>query len=201
MAIQIPRTDLQEIANKLTISWSVANQGNTSDSVFYDVYLLAEGQDKQKVGRDITDTTLQIQNLMFNTSYSWQVVAKDSDDKVIERSEVWAFKTMSLPEMNIVYSSMVNNNYEVFYADTSQNPTEYQITNYQSSSELYPKISPSGKYLLYSSNKDLGFHLYLSERDGTGERKILVHEIGGYNYQGGRYCWAESRLFYLFRFL
>jgi TolB protein len=153
---------------------------------------LKEGLNKEKVGKDLTDTTLQIQHLKYNTSYSWQVVAKNSDDDVFERSEMWTFKTMPLPDLDIVYSALMKNNYEVFYADTAQNPTEYQITNYQTSSELHPKTSPSKEYLLYSSNKDLGFHLYLSKKDGSEERKILASEIGGYHYQGGRYCWAAS---------
>ncbi len=187
-----PADQADGLANELTLSWSVASQGNTSDSVFYDVFLLKEGLNKEKVGKDLTDTTLQVQHLKYNTSYSWQVVAKNSDDDVVERSEMWSFKTMPLPDLDVVYSALVENSYEVFYADTAQNPAKYQITNYQTSSELFPKTSPSGEYLLYSSNRDLGFHLYLSKKDGSEERKILASEIGGYHYQGGRYCWTAS---------
>ena len=193
-----PADQAQDLATELTLSWSVANDGNTSDSVFYDVFLLKEGLNKEKVGKDLTDSTLQIKHLKYNTSYSWQVLAKNTDDDIVERSEIWSFKTTHLPDQEIVYSSMVNGSYEVFYADSLENPTKYQITNYPSSNELYPKISPSGKYLLYSSNKDLGFHLYLCERDGSDERKILNLEINGYNYDGGRYCWAASDLFIYF---
>lgn len=188
-----PADQAMDLANELTLSWSVANDGNTSDSVFYDIYLLAQGLDKEKVGKSITDTTVLLQDLMYNTTYRWQVIAKDSDDEVMDRSELWSFKTMPLPDPDFMYTSAANgNSYDIFYADTAQNTNAYPITTYQSSSELYPKSSPSERYLLYTSNKDLGFHLYISERDGTEERKIISNEIGGYHYQGGRYCWAGS---------
>lgn len=187
-----PADAAEGVESSIEVSWGVVKDGNTSDSVFYDVFLVSDNMEKEKVGSHLTDTTLQLDFLEFNTTYRWQVIAKDKEQEVLERSELWSFKTMVLPDMDIVFSAKVNGSYELFYCDTSSSPEKIQLTSSYSSNEIFPMMNPSNSRIAFSSNKDIGYHIYLSERDGTEMNKIFDQEIGGYHYKGGRYCWGAS---------
>lgn len=64
-----------------TLRWmSVATDG---DSTFYDVYLYESGStEKKKVAEAIADTSVVVTDLKYNTTYFWQVIAKDKSSNV-----------------------------------------------------------------------------------------------------------------------
>ncbi len=65
---------------------------NTWDIVTYDLYL-DETTDPALLLQDITETTMNVTDLVANTSYSWKIVAKDQGGLIAE-GPVWNFSVI-----------------------------------------------------------------------------------------------------------
>jgi Tol biopolymer transport system component len=60
-----------------------------------------------------------------------------------------------------------------------------------------PLWSPDGKQILFSSNRKLGFHLYLKNADGSGSEEEVV-DLGG-NVQVNTWDWSRDGKYILVR--
>lgn len=194
-----PEDESEDTENDVTLKWNIKVKSNSTDSIYYDVYLFSNQLEKTKIAAEITDTATTAENLRFNTTYFWQVVGKDENKEELEKSDVWSFKTRSFPHQDIIYSKRVNGSFEIHTADTLlDNQTIVQITELTISNEMFPRVSPSGEKILFSSNKDVGFHLYVANKDGAEMSRAVNHELGGYHYRGGGYAWGSSDAYFFF---
>jgi hypothetical protein len=82
-------------------------KGSITDTVTYTVYFGTSYPPANTVVNDTTDTTVQIKNLMANTTYYWYVSA--SCKNITVYSPVWCFKTIDLGETKWEYP--IFNNY------------------------------------------------------------------------------------------
>jgi len=74
-----------------TLSWTGGDK-NSSEDVFYDVYMDTTDSPVTRVGAKITATSLNIPGLNEETTYYWKVFAEDSSGLTAE-SSVWSFTT------------------------------------------------------------------------------------------------------------
>ena len=172
----------------LTLSWT-ATDNNVEDSLTFDVGLYESNYENAQLFADLTDTTVTIENLSFNTVYYWQVTANDQYSSV--KSELLTFRTMPLPDNEFMFTrKTVDGDYEIFSSDSTEN-TLVRLTR-NNTDDWQPRLSPLGNKVAYVTYDNLEPHIFSMNRDGTDQMKISRRPITGYNNPGKGLAWSPS---------
>lgn len=173
---------------KLNLSWT-ASDPNENDTLFYDVLLYKSNSTIQnKIATNLTDTTVLVENLEYNTTYFWQVIAKDSSGAETF-SPIWSFITLTPPELPFIYASNKNGNYDIYSADSSVAPV--RLTN-SPARDWYPRYSPNRQKIAFTSDRNIESHIFVMNSNGTDIRQVTTLPVAG-NYNNGRgFCWSPS---------
>ncbi len=179
----------------VTLGWS-ASDPDEGDTLSYTVFLYKSGSiNKETIAEDISDTTVDVQNLEYNTTYYWQVVVKDSSGLSVN-GETWSFTTMPFPDNPIVYSKMVDNNYEIFSNDTSAAAIA-RLTN-MVSREWWPRFNSRRSKIAFTSDANVGANIYTMDPDGSNIFRVTSIPVSGYHNYGIGFCWSfdDGKFFY-----
>lgn len=172
-----------------TLRWSGADP-DQGDSLFYDVYLYESGSvEKKKIATATPDTSVVVRDLKYNTTYFWQVVAKDEADNTTV-GPVWSFSTIEYPDARYLFARSEGGNYDI-YSATGQEGQEFKLTS-SFSREWWPVLSPRRNEVAYSSNAGVEPQIYLMDRDGSNKRQITTVPVAGYHNQGIGFAWAPD---------
>jgi TolB protein len=171
----------------LTLSWSAVDPNN-EDSLVYNVVLYESNNSESWVFEDIEESFVEVEGLLFNTVYFWQVTA--SDPYISVQSELLSFRTIPLPDNPIHYAAKTENGYEIYSSDTAQSNV-VRLTR-DNSDEWQPRLSPSGDLVAYVAHYNLEPHIFTMERDGTNQRRISKRPITGYNNPGRGFAWSPQ---------
>jgi TolB protein len=172
----------------LTLSWSVSDP-NGEDSLTYDVELYESNHENPQHFAGLTDTTVTVENLSFNTVYYWQVTA--SDPYISVRSELQSFRTIPLPDNKFRFIRMSDEgDYEIFSSDSSGNTLVRLTRNLKD--DWQPRLSPLRDKVAYVAHYNLEPHIFIMNRDGTDQRKITRNPITGYQNPGKGFAWSPS---------
>jgi len=176
----LPENKAENQDISITLSWSSSNN-SSSDSLKYDVYLYSSGSTLQeRVAENLKDTIYVVENLKYNTTYFWQVAAKDTGSEG-SYSSVWSFKTKPLPNYSYLFSSDIDGDYEIFLGN--DDGTTIQLTD-NASKEIWPQFISSTSSLVYVSDADLENHIYVKALDSNSPVKITRLPIASYNNVG-----------------
>lgn len=178
----------------LSLSWS-ANDPD-GDSLSYTVYLYKSGSSSQDIiASGIYDTTVEVQNLNYSTTYYWQVTAKDSGG-LSTNSGTWSFTTMQFPDNPLIYSMKVDNNYEIYSSDTAATAT-VRLTNLVSR-EWWPRYNSRRNKIAFTSNQNVGTDIYTMNPDGSDIFRVTNIPVAGYNNYGIGFCWSfdDGKFYY-----
>jgi TolB protein len=173
------------------LAWTASDPDR--DTLTYDVYLFREGlSPAAPFVTDHNNDTLFVNNLEYDKTYYWQVVAKDRRERVF--SEIWTFKTPSFPTLNYVFTRQVAGVYNIYAANNDN--TVVRLTS--EGSNFRPIVSPDREKIAFISNRSTSLQIYIINRDGTGLRKLTNVPISGLSALDLSFSWANngSRIIY-----
>ncbi len=185
----LPEDGMVDQNTSLTLTWSVSDQ-NESDSLLYDVFIYDAGQiNSLKIGDNVGDTTLFVENLDFNSVYYWQIVVKDGINSEVN-GEVWSFKTKSLPNNPYVYTSDSTGNYEIYTTDgTTENLV--RLTN-NSVRDWYPRFNPIRDVIAFTSDRTASYQIFKMNADGSDLFQVTQVPIAGNHNSGIGFSWSPD---------
>lgn len=166
----------------------VGSDPNPNDSLTYSVQFFREG--------DIVPTTiitntphdsLVVKNLLYNTTYYWQVVAKDPFGATTN-SALWSFRTSPVPDFTYVFARKVDNRLQVFAADNTGQTAQLTVNG----NNWRPISSPNREQIAFISNVEADAQLYVMNRDGTGIRRVTTVPIAGLLSTDLSFCWSPD---------
>ncbi|MAT40330.1 MAG: hypothetical protein CL946_12080 [Ectothiorhodospiraceae bacterium] len=173
----------------LTLSWS--GKDDDDDPLRYDVYLYESSiGEPMHVANGISDTTLQVDGLKYNTTYFWQVIVRDSLEAVTN-GDVWSFTTREFPPLPIMYATIVDGNFEIFAADSAAAGERIRLTH-SPGRDWWPRYSRNRRKVAFTSNRNRDTYLYTMDRDGENEFRITSIPVDGYHNQGRGFGWAPD---------
>jgi len=191
----VPADNSMDQEVDLLLEWT-ASDSDRNDELRYDVLLCTGNQTNcEIVAMDITEDTLRLRNLMHNTVYFWQVVAKDKATEVF--GNIWSFQTKAFPDHRFVYSKLDNGKYDIYSAD--ETGEEIQLT-FGNGSNYRPRISPNRQKIAYISNAGIEPHLFVMNRDGSNQRQVTSEvPIDGFNNFDIDFSWSpgSNQLLYM----
>jgi len=172
----------------LTFSWT-ASDPNVEDSVIYDMVLYESNNEDSWEFNGLTDTTVTVEGLRFNTVYFWQVTA--SDPYVSVNSDLLSFRTMPLPNNEIRFARKnAEGDYDVYSSNASGENLVHLTRNTEN--EWQPRLSPLRDKVAYVSHDNLEPHIFTMDRDGTNQKKISRRPITGYQNPGRGLAWTSD---------
>ncbi|GAB4289813.1 MAG: hypothetical protein Kow0098_07910 [Ignavibacteriaceae bacterium] len=182
-----PANNSTDMPVELNLAWVAVDQD--SDALFFDVFLFESSSPvNEKIAEDITDTSVFVSNLLYNTTYFWQVIAKDSSG-ASTAGETWSFKTLPFPDLPIVFTSGRDGNYEIYSTDTSSSVIRLTFNSFI---DLYPRISPNRQKIAFTSDAEINSNIYIMNRDGSSQYKVTSVPVEGYHNQGIGFCWSAD---------
>ena len=183
-----PRIEAINQPVDLTFSWT-ATDPNPEDSVIYDMVLYESNNEESWEFKGLTDSTLYVENLRFNTVYFWQVTASDSYVSV--NSDLLSFKTMPLPNNEFRFARKTGDgDYDVYSANSVDSILVHLTRNTED--EWQPRLSPLRNKVAYVSHYNLEPHVFTMNRDGTNQKKISRRPITGYQNPGRGLTWTSD---------
>jgi TolB protein len=172
----------------LDLSWH-ASDPNISDTLTFDVFLYESNNPVQtQIAADITDTTVSVDNLLYNTTYFWQVIVKD--DEASTNGSIWSFTTLPPPKNPYLYSSNAEGNYDIYSSDTTSN-SKMQLTN-SSYRDWWSRLSPNREKIAYTSDQEINPQIFTMNIDGTNKFKVTTIPVTGYHNNGIGFCWSPD---------
>ena len=192
-----PANQAENLPLSLTLTWhKQTSLTNSSDTVWYDVYLMQSGITlKNKIASNIVDTNVNLRNLNYNTTYYWQVIAKGRDTAKVY-GEIWSFKTETIPNNPIVFSKLVNGSYEIFSADVN-GENVVQLTNTENRN-WYPRLNSRFNKIAFTTDIDIEPQIYTVNKDGSGQFKVSTTSVAGFNNYGMGFCWSPDGAYILY---
>ena len=177
----------------IRLAWSPVGNGNAK----YDVLLYdADDLTGRLVASGVSDTSVVVEDLEYNTNYFWQVRAfVDSNSK--ELGPVWSFRTLRLPENWIFFARNDDGNFNIYShsldstANTNEPAEAYPLTQ-GGGHEVAPKLSPDLEQLAYASNEEVEWHLYVADNQGNDPSRVTTLPVAGYHHDGNEYCWSPD---------
>jgi len=184
----IPTNSQTDLPVNLTLQWEVTDV-NEDDSLTYDLELYESNHENAQLFTELTDTSLTVENLSFNTVYYWQVTASDQYSSV--KSELLTFRTMPLPDNKYMFTRMTDDgDYEIFSCDSLENKLVQLTVNFDD--DWQPRLSPLRNKVAFVKHHNLEPHIFTMGRDGTNQTKISKRPITGYNNPGRGLAWSPS---------
>jgi WD40-like Beta Propeller Repeat len=163
-----PLNESTEVLNSVELKWT-RGENYTEDDLLFDVILINEEAQQIEVVTDYSDTTFLLENLDFNTTYLWYVVAKD-DVHPNANSEVFSFETGEISSNIFLFVRRINGLSQVFSSDpdglNESNMTDNNTNNW------CPRYSPDGTLVSYISVVNNANHIFIMDANGNNSRKI-----------------------------
>ncbi|MEJ2495684.1 MAG: hypothetical protein P8Y79_15305, partial [Ignavibacteriaceae bacterium] len=143
---------------------------------------------QKKIASDITDTTISVENLKYNTTYFWQVTVKDGE--ATTNSNIWSFTTMLAPDNPFLFASWKDGNYEIYSSDTTDNST-IRLTN-NSFRDWYPRLSPNKLQIAFISDEQVDPQIFTMDIDGSDIFRVTNIPVAGYHNNGIGFSWSPD---------
>ncbi|NML65733.1 hypothetical protein HHL22_11000 [Hymenobacter sp. RP-2-7] len=185
-----PATGATDQATSLRLIWRPAAGTQAGDSLKYDVLLFESNNLNQRtLATNTRDTTVIVADLRYNTTYYWQVTARNPAGATA-RGPVWSFQTVAFPDNRYLFARTVNGNTDI-YSSGATGTTPVRLTS-AVTVETAPQLSPTRDIIAYSSNASGQFQLYTMNRDGSNQRQITTLSVEGYSNAGVGYRWSPD---------
>lgn len=183
-----PASGAENIDRQIALKWTINKKND--DELIFDVQLFESNQSTPLIDlQDYADTVVNVTDLRFNTTYYWQVNAKNSVGTVTH-GELWHFKTKPFPDNRYLFSSQRDGNYEIYSSDETGGNL-VRLT-YSDKDQVYPQYSSDRNFIAYAENTDLAYHLYIMNKDGSNPVKVTTLPVAGFHNDGRGFCWSPD---------
>lgn len=160
----------------------------SSDTVDFNLKVYESGHPLPVLEKEIADTFAILPGLKFNTTYLWQVSAKNSSG--IIHSDIQSFTTRSMPDDFLLFSQRVNGVSQIFMTDTlGENNIQLTHNNYHS---YRPSANEQMTRIAFLSTRDINLQLYTMDMNGGNIRKITTIPTGGFYNNGVGFSWLPN---------
>ncbi|AYA35932.1 DUF2012 domain-containing protein [Hymenobacter oligotrophus] len=192
----LPATAATNQDINLKLKWK-ATDPDAGDSLRYDVVLYqSNSSQQQSLLSNSRDTTVQVSNLKFNTTYFWQVTVRDKAGETV-RGDVWTFTTKPMPELRYLFARETNGNTDIYAADGAADGVVIRLTN-AASIETAPQLSPMRDRIAFTSNATGEYQIYTMNRDGSDPRRVTNVSVAGYSNKGTAYRWSPDGAHFIY---
>jgi TolB protein len=184
------KDDNTKLSTEVKLTW---RNGETEkgDTLRFDV-ILYEGAgdiDGTKVASNILDTTFTVESLKFETTYEWQIVARNKELDEVEGKK-WRFTTEDYPNNGFFFVKDTLGSKDIYSWDLKKNHL-VRLTE-DGGSELFPRVSPNEELVAYSSNKTGEYHIYTMSLKGGNKNQITSKPIAGFHNNGSGFSWSPD---------
>lgn len=163
--------------------------GDTS-GITFDVFLYStQAATPIQIASGISDSTTDLGQLTFGTTYFWYVKVLRNDISVLV-SDVYQFTTEALPDNRLVYATDSTGSYNIF-SSGSAGENEIQLTN-SVHRDWNPELSPVLNKVAFASNRSGDYHIYTINREGNNLIKASALPVAGYHNNGLGYCFDPN---------
>ncbi|WP_320019316.1 carboxypeptidase regulatory-like domain-containing protein [Labilibaculum manganireducens] len=183
--------DATRLPNKVNLVW---RNGETEkgDTLRFDVIIFEGASDENgtKVASNILDTTFTVQNLKFEQTYEWQIVARNKQLDEVEGKK-WRFTTENFPKNGYLFVKDTLGSRDIYSWDLAENHL-VRLTK-DGGSEVSPRISPNEELIAYASNKSGEYHIYTMDTKGENVVKVTNDKsLVSYNNSGSGFVWSPE---------
>ncbi|BAX78519.1 carboxypeptidase regulatory-like domain-containing protein [Labilibaculum antarcticum] len=184
------QNDQTKLPNKVNLVWKNGETEN-GDTLRFDVIIFEGASDVNgtKVASNILDTTFTVQNLKFEQTYEWQIVARNKQLDEVE-GEKWRFTIEDYPENGYLFVKDTLGSRDIFSWDLADNHL-VRLTK-DGGSEVSPRISPNEELIAYASNKSGEYHIYTMDTKGKNVVKVTDKPVASYHNNGTGFVWSPE---------
>lgn len=173
----------------LTVDLVWTGSDPEDDDLTYEVEILNDQNADVLTFTDLTDLTLEVTGLNYNTKYFWTVSASDNINNPVI-SETFNFKTIEFPNNRIFFTRKINGNNVIFSSDDDGN--EFQLTSENTNSWRPRKASNINKLAFLRSNGGQT-HIYTSDLDGSNIVQVTnTVAVNGFNFEELDFEWKSN---------
>ncbi|HPG40727.1 MAG TPA: carboxypeptidase-like regulatory domain-containing protein [bacterium] len=172
----------------LSLTWS-SRDPDDDDTLSFDIYLGNGNSAFQLISSQLQDTSYALNRLLYNTTYHWQIVARDLSGTEIN-GPAWSFTTLPLPDYPILFAGNSDGDYNIYSGNTAG--TDSILLTWAVGRDWYPKLCPTRDKIAFTSDRDIVTHIYTMNRDGANVQKITTTPVDGYFNYGRGFCWAGN---------
>lgn len=188
--------DIQEDQTKLPpevkLTWE-NGETEKGDTLRFDVIIFegASDVDGTKVAENILDTTYSVTGLKFETTYEWQIVARNKQLDEVKGGK-WRFTTENFPDNGYLFVKDSLDSRDIYSWDLKENHL-VRLTD-GGGDELHPKIMPGSHSRIAYSTMDNGvFHIYTMDLKGQDVFKVTNDRpVVGKHNDGGGFVWSPT---------
>ncbi len=181
-----PATTTAIQSTSVTLKWSSSDPNR--DSIRYDVLLYKNGSSTPTLSyTGLRADSLVVSGLDYNTTYLWQVIAKDGVNSGVN-GPIWSFTTGTVPDYSYVFARRINGQFQIFAANTTGPPA--QLT--RNGSNWRPIVSPNRQQIAFISNMTTELHLFVMNADGTNMRQATPVPIAGLYQTDLSFSWSPD---------
>lgn len=185
-ALVKPVSTTSGLPTTLTLKWAATDPGR--DTLRYEVQLFREGSTAatQSFTNILADSVV-VKNLDYNTTYYWQVTARDGVNTV--NSPLFSFRTGAFPDLAYLFARRVSGQLQIFAAANGTD-TPLQLTT--AGNNWRPTASPDRKLIAYISNVDTELQLYVMNTDGSNHRRVTTVPLSGISALDLSFTWSPD---------
>ena len=191
-----PNDGSADNAGTIELVWSIGEEYEDDDLLF-DVIMINENAEEIEIATDYPDTSFVLENINYNSTYFWYVVAKDGVHPNAN-SEVYSFSTSDLSENLFLYVRQENSLYQILSSDLN-GQWEVNLTD-NNTNNWCPQYSPDGSLISYISVVNNSNHIFVMDAAGNNPRKITSGvPVNYYDPVEMDYCWSPdgSKILYM----
>jgi TolB protein len=183
-----PENGEDSVQRNPKLIWSVPNQ--LEDELTFSIVLYEANEEIPLLTiEDQEDSTLQVNDLKFNTTYYWQVKVKNTDGTVTN-GDLWNFKTLPFPDNRFIFASAQEGDFEI-YSSNESGDSEVRIT-FANNDQVFPQYSDDRSLVAFTSFTGLEFQLFTMKKNGEEKQQVSMLSITGYHNPGKGFCWSPD---------
>ncbi len=183
-----------EVSLAPTLTWIGSDPDE--DELSYTVTLINSITDEVLTTTVVTDTSVVVSELNFNTKYFWQVAANDDIHEPVN-SEVSSFTTVASPDNRFLFVRKIGTNNVIFSADDEMS-TSIQITS-DGQNSWRPRKNNAVQRIAFLRSVGGETHLFTMKDDGSDQTQVTsAIPVTGFNLDEVDFTWEPNgeRLFY-----
>ncbi|MEM8968579.1 MAG: carboxypeptidase regulatory-like domain-containing protein [Bacteroidota bacterium] len=184
-----PQNEVTNVPRTLTLIWQGTDPDE--DSLHYEVRLFTSQTALRQtiLAQAIADTTLVVQDLQFNTTYFWQVIATDPEG-LSSQSEVASFTTLPVPNLRFAWVSDTSGNAEIYASDGSDT-TIVQVTH-RAARDVQPRLHPRLPQVAFTSEVQGETQVFVTSLIEGIPTQITQVPMAGFHNIGTGYTWSPD---------